>query len=1022
MAFVFALVQDRSRMSLPQMMWLGIFVAFPLVVTAQNPQLVAETEPLNPQEQLAKFHLPPGFQIELIAAEPACQKPMNIKFDAAGRLWFTQSIEYPWAVEEGKTGRDTIRVMSDTNDDGVPDQVDVFATGLNIPIGMTPVYGGVLGHSIPNLHFFPDADGDLVADGRQEFYRSFGFRDTHGMCSSLNWWIDGWVYGCHGFANDSDVVGADGRPIKLQSGNTYRLKPDGSHIEYVTHGQVNPFGMCFDPLGNQYTSDCHTKPAYLVLRGAYYPSFGKPHDGLGYGPELLQHLHGSTGIAGIVYYAAEHFPPEYRDNLFIGNPVTGRINRDTLEAQGSTYKAIEQPDFLTCDDPWFRPVDIQLAPDGSLYVADFYNRIIGHYEVPLTHPGRDRERGRIWRISYVGTDGQNVAPRIPDLTTASTAELVDALGHSHLPVRVQATHQLVHRIGADAVPAVVTVLNGDRPEQRAHALWVLERLGALNGDQLITLAIDSDRAVRVHLAKALAERSEWSDVARLVVTERLLVDNDAFVRRAAVDALGRHPVEGTERRLIRTWIQAPAEDALLIHTLKIAVRDSLVTRHSFDAIDPSTWTSPERDRLLEALLGAPQPAAAVLAMRSFRVEAWPAGHSEALVQHVARYLPDDQFGDLKLIAARYDSQPRNWQLGVLRAGQRGLQQRGAPMPEFWKNWAQETAGELLSSNDEGTIRSGIELVRDLQLTATAQTLPERLRPDAPHPGLRGLVIDTLAALNHPELVPTVAALVSRDDVPVDLRQHAAQVLGGLNRDDARAALLDRLKSAPGNVALAIGRGLATTAVGSEDLLKTIEAGKASQRLLQDTTIDQRLKNAKLTDFDQRREKLLEGLPPENEELKQLIATRKEVFTVSESDVEQGRKAFQKLCAGCHQVGGQGGKVGPGLDGVGLRGLDRLLEDTLDPNRNVDAAFRSSTVVLNSGKVLNGLVAREEGAVLVMIDDQGKEVPVPLADIEERQQTKLSPMPANVADKITAAEYNDLLRFLLEQRVAPVKVD
>ncbi|OYW21257.1 MAG: dehydrogenase, partial [Planctomycetales bacterium 12-60-4] len=312
--------------------------------------------------------------------------------DAAGRLWFTQSIEYPWPVAEGQTGRDTIRVMSDTDNDGVPDKVDVFANGLNIPIGITPVYGGVLGYSIPTLYFFPDADGDGVADGRTEFYHSFGFRDTHGMCSSLNWWIDGWVYGCHGFANESEVVGTDGKPIKLQSGNTYRLKPDGSHIEYVTHGQVNPFGMCFDPLGNQYTSDCHTKPAYLVLRGAYYPSFGKPHDGLGYGPELLQHLHGSTGIAGIVYYAADHFPAEFRDNLIIGNPVTGRINRDTLEIHGSTYKAIEQPDFLTCDDPWFRPVDIQLAPDGSLYVADFYNRIIGHYEVPLTHPGRDRER------------------------------------------------------------------------------------------------------------------------------------------------------------------------------------------------------------------------------------------------------------------------------------------------------------------------------------------------------------------------------------------------------------------------------------------------------------------------------------------------------------------------------------------------------------------------------------------------------------------------------------------------------
>ena len=175
----------------------------------------------------------------------------------------------------------------------------------------------------------------------------------------------------------------------MNSGNTFRWRLDGSHLEYFTHGQVNPFGLTFDPLGNLYSADCHSMPVYMLLRGAYYPSFGKAHDGLGFGPTMISHSHGSTGIGGIAYSAAEQFPSEYRDTVLIGNPVTGRVNHDRLETHGSTRIAIEQPDFVTCDDPWFRPVNLQVGPDGALYIADFYNRIIGHYEVPLDHPGRD---------------------------------------------------------------------------------------------------------------------------------------------------------------------------------------------------------------------------------------------------------------------------------------------------------------------------------------------------------------------------------------------------------------------------------------------------------------------------------------------------------------------------------------------------------------------------------------------------------------------------------------------------------
>ena len=332
-------------------------------------------------------------------------------FDARGRLWVSRDRRVP-LPDAGRARAATRSRSSRTSaDDGRARKITTFADGLNIPIGVLPLSGRRQGRQRPGLQhpqrLPPDAtrDGDGKADRREPFYATYGFADTHGMTNSFTWGFDGWVYACHGFTNTSTIKGADGRPITMQSGNTYRMKPDGSHLEQWTWGQVNPFGLCFDPLGNLYSCDCHSQPIYQLLRGATIPSFGKPHDGLGFGPEAITFYHDSTAIAGIAYYAADHYPPAYRDAAFIGDVVTNRVNQFRLEWHGSSPRG-DQARLPAVRRPWFRPVDVKLGPDGALYIADFYNRIIGHYEVPLTHPGRDRERGRIWRIVCRGPDGK----------------------------------------------------------------------------------------------------------------------------------------------------------------------------------------------------------------------------------------------------------------------------------------------------------------------------------------------------------------------------------------------------------------------------------------------------------------------------------------------------------------------------------------------------------------------------------------------------------------------------------------
>ena len=277
---------------------------------------------------------------------------MNMAFDARGRLWVSGSTEYPYPAPANRPGRDSIRVLEDTNRDGRADKVTVFADGLSIPIGLYPYKNGVIAFSIPNIWFFDDTDGDGKADRREILYGPFDYlHDTHGMNNAFRRGFDGWLYANHGWANTSTVRGRDGNEVVLAGGNTYRVRPNGARIEHFTHGQVNPFGMTFDPLGDLFNADCHTRPIMLLLRGGYYDSFGRPHNGLGYVPPVMEHSHGSTAIAGTTRYTGLNFPPQFRGNMFVGNVMTSRVNRDSVHERRASLQAIEEPDFVVSTTP-----------------------------------------------------------------------------------------------------------------------------------------------------------------------------------------------------------------------------------------------------------------------------------------------------------------------------------------------------------------------------------------------------------------------------------------------------------------------------------------------------------------------------------------------------------------------------------------------------------------------------------------------------------------------------------------------
>jgi putative membrane-bound dehydrogenase-like protein len=218
---------------------------------------VRTTEYQTPEQERLSFILPPGFEATLFAAEPDITKPINMAFDEKGRLWVTQSSEYP--IEAGPSkGSDRITILEDTNADGRADKIQDFVNDLNIPIGIMPVKGGAIAYSIPNVYRFTDTDNDGKADKRQVMLAGFGHKDTHGMVNNLIRGFDGWMHASHGFANTSVVAGTDGDSIKMFSGNTFRFKLDGSRVEKTTDGRINPFGSAFDEMGYHYSADCHT--------------------------------------------------------------------------------------------------------------------------------------------------------------------------------------------------------------------------------------------------------------------------------------------------------------------------------------------------------------------------------------------------------------------------------------------------------------------------------------------------------------------------------------------------------------------------------------------------------------------------------------------------------------------------------------------------------------------------------------------------------------------------------------------
>lgn len=660
---------------------------------------VRETDPLTPNQERLKLNVPAGFEVSLFASEPQLQKPLNMAFDADGKLWVTGSNEYPYPSKDGP-GSDSIRVLRDTNGDGEADEVTVFADDLNIPMGIYPYRDGAIVFSLPNILFLRDTNGDGKADKREVLYGPFDTsRDTHGMNNSFRRGFDGWLYCCHGFNNQSTVSGSDGHEVSMQSGNTYRIRLDGSRIEHFGHGQVNPFGMTIDANGDIFNSDCHTKPVSLILRDGYYESFGKPHDGLGFVPAVMEHLHGSTAIDGLCQYQGTAFPQEYHDDIFVGNVMTCRVHRNSIIRAESGISMQEEDDFLTSDDPWFRPVDIQIGPDGAMYVADFYNRVIGHYEVPLDHPGRDRRRGRIWKITY--TDGAKSASSVQPLTKAMLPDLIVSLDANQKPIRQQAADQIVDRIGADAVPALMAGVSSAiaTADQNAvpQLLWCLQRLGGLKTETLTNCYLKGADRTRIHVVRICSEVENTEDVTLLIRSG--LRDPAALVRRAAADAAGRHPRVELFKEVVNAMVTLQGKDVHLAHALRIALRNQLLHK------DVAEWfTSQDQPRASANAVAGILPGlncdhSADVALGMLQKNSVLSSSQRLLFRHAAENISQDSISKLTTLTKNLPASDSAFQMEIWATMSDGIRSRELTPPDDFISWSTRLGENVFKSYD-----------------------------------------------------------------------------------------------------------------------------------------------------------------------------------------------------------------------------------------------------------------------------------------------------------------------------------
>jgi putative membrane-bound dehydrogenase-like protein len=933
--------------------------------------------PLAPGPAAARMRVRPGLRVELAACEPQVVDPVALDFADDGRLWVVEMRDYPSGMlGEGEPGG-RVRVLDDDDGDGFYERSRVFLDDLAFPTGLLCWQDGVLVCAAPQVLFARDTTGDGRADDVRVLLDGFATENFQARVNGLTLGLDGWVYGACG------LLGGDVRSFSgsmLEGARDFRFRPDTGELEAASG--LTQQGRDRNDAGDWFGCDNSTLawhyplPEHELRRNPHVAppatrvSLAQHEDDNRLFPlsraleryNDAQHTGRVTSACGLAVYRDELLGADVRGDLFVCEPVHNLVTRRRPTPRGSTFAGArladeEASEFLRSSDPWFRPVQVRMAPDGALLVVDMARAVIEHprwisaswLERLDLRAGDDL--GRIWRVLPEAR-----APRaVPDVARLRGAALVDALENPNGWVRDRATRALVRRGGAELAPLLVDAARaGASPLARLHALCALDGLGALAEPELARALADPAPAVRRHALRLAQGRLASERV--LAAALPLARDPDAQVRLQLAFLLAESRDEGAGAALARLLENG---DAFLVAAVL-----SSAQHHLAPLLRAAASGGPQRRALQRELAG--------LALRS--------GRDDLVRELLLETLPAAQqplaAPELEFLAAL---------LGDALQGERALDElRADPQWTVVLERLDVVAGRARAAAREPTL--------ELELRARAVEL---------------------ASFSRAADVPAWLATLLAPDVPPRLQTVAARALAGHGAPGARA-LFERWPRVSPEVRAEVQRALLSREAGALLLVESLEASPAAARALDAPSRAALLAHASEPVRARASALLAASTDPD----RAAVIARYAGVDPARGDARRGAAVFGESCARCHRFAGIGAHLGPDLAALTERSTEALLVAILDPGRAFLAPYATYAVETKAGVLLSGMIGEETGVSFVLVDGDGSARRVLREDVAQLRATQSSLMPAGLESSIDPPAMADLLAFLATTPAAP----